>query len=90
VSQATRLPRAVLDADITLLLQQTEKLITREAGTVDDLVQRALGQVAAVHRDDDPARAAGVSEDVMAALDSIELPACAFQRPSGLLRRNAR
>ena len=42
-----------------------------QAGGADDLVERSLGQVAAVHGDDDPVGVVGMTEDVMTPLDAI-------------------
>lgn len=70
--------------------EKLQELGTIQAGGADDLVERALGQVATVHRDYDPVGVIGVPEDVMAPLDSIELPAAALQRADRLARRDRR
>lgn len=64
--------------------EKLQKLGAIQARGADDLVERALGQVAAVHRDDDPMSVIGMPEDVVAALDPIELPATALQRADRL------
>lgn len=43
-----------------------------------------------MHRDDDPMSVIGVTEYVVAPLDSIELPATALQRADCLARRDGR
>lgn len=43
-----------------------------------------------MHRDDDPMGVIGVPKDMVATLDSIELPATALQRADRLARRDGR
>jgi len=45
------------------LSEKLQKLGAIQTGGADDLVERALGQVAAVHWDDDPVGVIGVTED---------------------------
>lgn len=73
-----------------VISEELDELGTIQSGGVDDLVERALGQVAAMHRDDDPMSVIGMPEDVMAPLDPIEFPATALQRANRLARRDGR
>lgn len=70
--------------------EKLQELGAIQAGGADDLVERALGQVAAVHRDDDTMSVIGMPEDVVAPLDPIELPAAALQGADHLARRDGR
>lgn len=70
--------------------EKLQELDAIQARGADDLIKRALGKIAGVHRDDDPMSVIGVPEDVMAPLDPIELPATALQRADRLARRDGR
>ena len=70
--------------------EKVQKLGAIQARGADDLVERSLGQVTAVHRDDDSMSVIGMPEDVVAPLDPIELPAAALQSADRLARRDAR
>jgi hypothetical protein len=70
--------------------EKLQELGAIQAGGADNLVERPLGQVAAVHRDDDPMSVIGVPEDVVAPLDPIQLPAAALQRADRLAWRDRR
>jgi hypothetical protein len=72
------------------LSEKLQELGAIQAGGVDDLIKRSLGQVAAVHRDDDPMSVIGMPEDVMAPLDAIKLPAAALQSANHLAWRDGR
>lgn len=70
--------------------EKLQELSAIQAGGADDLVERSLGQVATMHRDDDPVGVIGMPEDVVAPLDPIELPAAALQCADRLARRDRR
>jgi len=70
--------------------EKLQELGAIQTGGADNLVERALGQVATVHRDDDSVGVIGVAEDVVAPFDPIELPAAALQCADRLPRRDGR
>lgn len=75
---------------ILALSEKLQKLGTIQPGGADNLVERALGQIAAMHRNDDPVGMVGVTEYVVAPLNSIELPAAALQCADRLAGRDRR
>jgi hypothetical protein len=61
-----------------LTSEKLQELGAIQAGGANNLIERALGQVTTVHRDDDSMGVIRMPEDVVAPLDPIELPAAAF------------
>lgn len=74
----------------TDLPQRLQEPVAVDTRGTDDLIERPLCQIASVHRDHDPMRQVGMAENVVTALDSIELPAATFQRADRLPRRDGR
>lgn len=75
---------------VLTLLKKLQELGAIQARGADDLVERPLGQIAAVHRDDDPMWVIGMPEDMVAPLDPIELPAAVLQSADRLARCDGR
>lgn len=70
--------------------EKLQELGAIQARGADDLVERTLRQVSAVHRDNDPVSVIGVPEDVVAPLGPIKFPSAALQCADGLARRDGR
>jgi hypothetical protein len=70
--------------------EQSQELVTADAGGVDDRVERAASQVVRVHRHDHTVPMLRVAKDVVAPPDPIELPAAPLQRAHRLPRRHRR
>lgn len=75
---------------IWLASEQFQEFVPAHAGGFDDLIERALGEIAAVHRDNDTVTMFGVPEDVVAPLHTVELPATAFESSNRLARCDGR
>lgn len=71
-------------------LQEPHELVSADPRGLDDLAQRALGEVASMHWNHYPVGVIRVPEDVVTALDSIQFPAAALQRPNCLSWRDRR
>lgn len=71
-------------------LQKPKELLAAHTRRVDDRRERPLGEVASMHRHDDPVSVTGVAEDLMASSRAVELPTAALQRTHCLARGDGR